>query len=494
MTDLVSGGASVVNVTLKIAQTIYELKAVGEKAEDLLQTINSIRTDLSASKELLHIKSQQLEPQVRKWIENNIRNAKKAIDSIADLVEDTRADKQVNSYRAKGTKDINFTTRIVFYIVESPKVMERSQRMLQASQGLYAALITLSQRNVLDVPESGMQRNRSHRPSSESRSPPTYYESEFWRRKGKFHSLIPPPPPSDGPEKPLGQSSPEEFPAKPMATFSDRVSFGKIDAIYTQQTPSSQLSLTTTLLDDTWSPLNSQPSLDTLSSSSSTNPFRRPREYSWSSNVSMTAGGPFDDDRILRAIEQPDRWSVQSPPISGVLSGNLNAPSPFRTSHPADALDDPWNPQRPMGANATLDRCQRYPPSTFARGVPYPDIDRCQTESFDNQASQFDQNSPQVPLSMPATPYYQTPFEPPFKCDARVTNPGHHGQGGINTSNPVQPPNHTETAFTASKADEALLWRSRTSGRSWLQHTSSARGRLAPRGQDAPLGGGMGAI
>src|SRR5271163_997177 len=172
--------SSVFNATLKISQTYYELKAVGEQTRDLLDTTKHIDDSIRNVRIVRRQKSALLTATEKEWIDREISNSEKAVSDVARLIEPARLDMQTS----KSTKDIRFKHRVMFVLKDSPNVAVQLTKLSIATQGLNAAMGVLCNRGILGKLNGGTVKRIDRRSSSPSKkAPPSYELSEFMNRR-----------------------------------------------------------------------------------------------------------------------------------------------------------------------------------------------------------------------------------------------------------------------------------------------------------------------
>src|ERR1700722_8362776 len=175
--------SSVFNATLKISQTYYELKAVGEQTRDLLDTTKHIDDAMRNVRIVRRQKSALLTVTEKEWIDREISNSEKAVSDVARLIEPARVDMQTS----KSAKDIRFKNRVMFVLKDSPNVAVQLTKLSIATQGLNAAMGVLCNREgygILGKLNGGTVKRVDRRSSSPSKkAPPSYELSEFMNRR-----------------------------------------------------------------------------------------------------------------------------------------------------------------------------------------------------------------------------------------------------------------------------------------------------------------------
>lgn len=174
------GAASVVNSTLRISQIVYEFKAVGEQARDLLASTKHVAKAIETTRTLRRQKSAHLASTEKEWIDSTIEDAERTLNNVAALVEPVRVDMQTKFGK------IGLVKRGMFVFRDSPKVLTHQSQLNMTHVSLVNALNILSQRQAQLLPPASpaLDRRASY---ATLPKPPTYEESEFLnRRRGKL--------------------------------------------------------------------------------------------------------------------------------------------------------------------------------------------------------------------------------------------------------------------------------------------------------------------
>jgi hypothetical protein len=179
---------AVFNATLRISQVVYELKAVGEQARDLLDSTEHVSNSLETTKVLRRQKSMHLDTTEKEWIDKVIVDAGKTLNNVAALIEPVRVDMQTGFGR------VGLINRGIFVFRDSPKVNTNLTRLNITSQSLNTALNILCNREGQARSPSLHTSSPEKRPCSLSlncagSSPPTYEESEFLNRRRRSSRL-----------------------------------------------------------------------------------------------------------------------------------------------------------------------------------------------------------------------------------------------------------------------------------------------------------------
>ena len=166
-----SAVASVVNVTIKIIQFSYEVKAVDEKARDLLEMTNAVSKTLDIAQTLLHQKSHLFQNTERAWMDEvAFPTAIRALKKVAALVESSRLDIGCHG-------KVRYHTRFMYVVKESPHLMEALASLSLGNQLLSTAMGIICNRG-------GEQTSRFYDGSmtgigASRKSPPMYAEIDF---------------------------------------------------------------------------------------------------------------------------------------------------------------------------------------------------------------------------------------------------------------------------------------------------------------------------
>lgn len=171
---------SVINSTLRISQIVYEFKAVGEQARDLLASTRHVAKAIETTRTLRRQKSAHLASTEKEWIDSTIEDAERTLNNVAALVEPVRVDMQTKVGK------IGLVNRGMFVFRDNPKVLTHQSQLNMTHVSLVNALNILSQRQaqLLPAPSPALDRRASY---ATLPRPPTYEESEFLnRRRGKL--------------------------------------------------------------------------------------------------------------------------------------------------------------------------------------------------------------------------------------------------------------------------------------------------------------------
>ena len=174
---------------LRISQAVYELKAVGEQTRDLLDTTKYVNSSLESVRGLRRQKSDLLNRDEKRWIDQQVDFTQKAVDGVAVLIERARVDMAAKSGTGNEdefeTKHIKIHHRARFVLEDGPKVQTNLMKVTMAMNGLNSAMVTLSSREGHDVhlgvPKGGNAPGR--RTTSPGNAPPPYAEKDFLNRR-----------------------------------------------------------------------------------------------------------------------------------------------------------------------------------------------------------------------------------------------------------------------------------------------------------------------
>ncbi|KAI7232897.1 hypothetical protein KC330_g5671 [Hortaea werneckii] len=154
-------------LTLRIAEKVYEIKAVDQETRDLLGMTDSINHKLDVGRKLRRQKSDLFEPDEKTIIDTDLNDAEKAVSSVAGLIEPARADMQVYGGRTR------VGTRIIWVVRDSAHIAVSLGKLNIAASGLNSTLSTLMGRNISHNPAPPPSKTDFLKP------PPTYQESEW---------------------------------------------------------------------------------------------------------------------------------------------------------------------------------------------------------------------------------------------------------------------------------------------------------------------------
>ncbi|KAI7214146.1 hypothetical protein KC333_g6197 [Hortaea werneckii] len=153
-------------LTLRIAEKVYEIKAVDQETRDLLGMTDSINHKLDMGRKLRRQKSDLFDTDEKTIIDVDSNDAEKAVNSVAGLIEPARADMQVYGGR------IRANTRIIWVVRDSAHIAVSLSKLNIAASGLNSTLSTLMARDV----------SRNPTPTTKTdflKPPPAYQESEW---------------------------------------------------------------------------------------------------------------------------------------------------------------------------------------------------------------------------------------------------------------------------------------------------------------------------
>ncbi|RMY58773.1 hypothetical protein D0865_02423 [Hortaea werneckii] len=128
-------------LTLRIAEKVYEIKAVDQETRDLLGMTDSINHKLDMGRKLRRQKSDLFDTDEKTIIDIDLNDAEKAVNSVAGLIEPARADMQVYGGR------IRANTRIIWVVRDSAHIAVSLSKLNIAASGLNSTLSTLMARD-----------------------------------------------------------------------------------------------------------------------------------------------------------------------------------------------------------------------------------------------------------------------------------------------------------------------------------------------------------
>lgn len=165
--------SSALNFGFRVVQTGYELKAVPEQTQELLDTIQTVTEDIKYARGLRRQKSAHLDIREKVHIDGKITDTEKAKDGLEALVEAARVD-MMTRFGQVGT-----WKRALWVVRAGPKVDTTLARLNVAAIALSAAVAFMSARDG-GKPWSSMEDNNNAGVGAGMASPPPTYEtSEF---------------------------------------------------------------------------------------------------------------------------------------------------------------------------------------------------------------------------------------------------------------------------------------------------------------------------
>ncbi|GAB1742848.1 hypothetical protein NU219Hw_g8555t1 [Hortaea werneckii] len=153
-------------LTLRVAEKVYEIKAVDQETRDLLGMTDSINHKLDMGRKLRRQKSDLFDTDEKTIIDIDLNDAEKAVNSVAGLIEPARADMQAYGGR------IRANTRIIWVVRDSAHIAVSLSKLNIAASGLNSTLSTLMARDI----------SRNPAPATKIdflKPPPAYQESEL---------------------------------------------------------------------------------------------------------------------------------------------------------------------------------------------------------------------------------------------------------------------------------------------------------------------------
>lgn len=106
--------------SIKIAEKVFEVIAVGEQSRSLLATIKQVNQQLESAKTLRRQKSGLLSQSEKSNIAETFTSTEEVLHHVARLVEKTRVDQQIHGGR------IGLHNRIHFVLRDSPHIVSSS--------------------------------------------------------------------------------------------------------------------------------------------------------------------------------------------------------------------------------------------------------------------------------------------------------------------------------------------------------------------------------
>ena len=174
--DPVSAITSSINVTIKILEITYELRAVDEQTADLLSTTRHVDFMLQHAHRLRRLKAGLLNTSERGMIDTVIEDTENALRGVARLVEPCRVD--------KATKNaIGLGHRIMWMIRDNPSVRAKHQMLQICYQSLTNVFHCLFSKDVVVIAPIPEVRSEEQPPPYD----PQLKELLNWqnRRKGR---------------------------------------------------------------------------------------------------------------------------------------------------------------------------------------------------------------------------------------------------------------------------------------------------------------------
>lgn len=119
-TAVLSSLSGVVTATFKIAEKVYEIRAVGEQSTSLVETINQVNQQLDTARSLRRQKSHLFSTSEKDGFEQTFSSTERALGHVGKLVENARVDQQVY-----GPGSVRFQTKVLFVLRDSPHIVRR---------------------------------------------------------------------------------------------------------------------------------------------------------------------------------------------------------------------------------------------------------------------------------------------------------------------------------------------------------------------------------
>ena len=182
--------------TIQISGKVFELRAVGTQAKAVVETVKQVSERLEHAKTLLREKATLFTALEKQGFDDSFRHTERAVHQIAALAEEVRADMEVSGGH------VRMNTRMLFVLRDSSQIQTSYLQLIVANQDLNAVYTTLCSRDGRLASFSGQTTSRAL--PLESKSPPTYEESEYFsdtrrrnlrRRASALPASRPPPSP-----------------------------------------------------------------------------------------------------------------------------------------------------------------------------------------------------------------------------------------------------------------------------------------------------------
>jgi len=180
METLAGAVSRAVTVTIRISQTVYELKAVDQQARDLLETTAHVNACIGTVRSLRRQKSALLCPTLKKWIDRVIIDTDKAVQNVAALIEPARVDMRANFGK------VSLKNKFAFVLRDSPRVGTNLHRLNIVHRSLSNAMGILSAKDssIAEL-EGGGDSRPIRNANADPRPPPAYEEIMQLRRERK---------------------------------------------------------------------------------------------------------------------------------------------------------------------------------------------------------------------------------------------------------------------------------------------------------------------
>ncbi|KAK3672448.1 hypothetical protein LTR78_007755 [Recurvomyces mirabilis] len=163
LSSALSSVSTAFTLSLRITEKVYEVVAVDQEAKDLLKTTSQISCQLEHAKKLRRQKSFCLSTDEKEMVDRVFTSTEEAVATVASLVEPARADMRVTGGRVK------FATRMQFVFRDSAHIPVSLTRLSIAGGNLNMAICVLCAK----------EGSRESRPGNDSKSPPSYQDSEW---------------------------------------------------------------------------------------------------------------------------------------------------------------------------------------------------------------------------------------------------------------------------------------------------------------------------
>jgi hypothetical protein len=436
-----TGGAitSTFTAVLRISQAVYELKAVGEQTRDLLNTTKYVNSSLEAVRELRRKKSDILNREEKKWMDQQIEFTQNAVDSVAVLIERARVDMQAKNETGNEddyeTKHIKIHHRARFVLQDSPKVLTNLGLVTMAMNGLNSVMITLSSREGHDIhlqpPRGGVQRTRS---PYDKGPPPPYNAGGFLNSRRDINKSV------------QRKAVPQKDLLPPIDTQESQPFFG------TQTVPHQ--------------PLHSRASISSITPSINFSSILT-NEYYENALADETVSPPaclptaFIRDRIgsdeyFGPFELENTISIPTPPNTYEMDASSTPRNPLSTWNTAPEL--PTLARKPTA----------YQPSHYQQH-------RTSNPSVSSIPDDFNQHIPSTNPWVSTTPRASTPFDTQKNLPMLPLNP-------TPTPNATLHPRHSTASFSSTLSGPSTTGPSISRGRLWMidRAAQASAGTVSP--------------
>lgn len=134
-----------VNLSVRILEVSYQLKAVGEQTTDLLRITEHVCRNLNEARRLRRRKSSWINVGDGAWMDEQIEDCEKALQEVQQLIEPARV-------ATTTTESIDAKTRVLWVFRDCPKVAYKRDRLSACHQTLNNIINILQTRNLVATP------------------------------------------------------------------------------------------------------------------------------------------------------------------------------------------------------------------------------------------------------------------------------------------------------------------------------------------------------